>query len=77
MGDGSAHSTWKKGMVWGSNRQSLAAYQADERREELPAELPPATWPVADHVLDVLIKPFSSCGIETGGQRRSVCVCVC
>lgn len=64
-------------MVWGSNRQSLAAYQADERREELPAELPPATWPVADHVLDVLIKPFSSCGIETGGQRRSVCVCVC
>lgn len=37
-----------------------SAYQADERREEHPAELPPAAWPVADHVLDVLVKPLGS-----------------
>lgn len=48
------------------------AYQADQRSEEHPTELPPATWPVADHVLNVLIKPFSSCGMKRGGQRRSV-----
>lgn len=39
-----------------------SAYQADERREEHPAELPPAARPVADHVLDVLVKPLRSCG---------------
>lgn len=39
-----------------------SAYQADERREEHPAEFPPAARPVADHVLDVLVKPLRSCG---------------
>lgn len=34
--------------------------QANQRSEEHPAELPPATWPIANHVLNVLIKPFSS-----------------
>lgn len=45
--------------------------QADQWCEDHPAELPPATWPVADHVLNVLIKPFSSCGTKTGGQKEA------
>lgn len=45
--------------------------QADQWREDHPAQLPPATWPVADHVLNVLIKPFSSCGTKTGGQKEA------
>lgn len=58
-----------------SSRQSFPSYQADQRREEHPTELPPATRPVADHVLNVLIKPFSSCGEEERGrQRRSAWV---
>lgn len=39
-----------------------SAYQADEWCEEHPAKLPPATRSVADHVLDVLVKPLGSCG---------------
>lgn len=44
----------------------VPAYHTDQWSEELPTELPPATWPVADHIFNVLIKPLSSCSIKRG-----------
>lgn len=46
------------------------AYQADERSEKHPAELPPAARPVTDHVLDVLVKPLGSCGTGRAAQKK-------
>lgn len=46
----------------------MVFYQADEWCEDHPTELPPHAWPIANHVLDVLIKPFSSCGTTTVSQ---------
>lgn len=40
------------------------AYQANERSKEHPAELPPDARSIADHVFDVLVEPFSSCGVK-------------
>jgi len=52
----------------------IPAYQAYQRSEVLPTEHPPATWPIADHALNVLVKPFSSCGIKRGRQKKEVSV---
>lgn len=46
--------------------QRWRTYQADERSEELPAELPPDARSVTNHVLNVLVEPFSSWGVKPG-----------
>lgn len=56
------------------NLQSFPAYQADQWSEEHPTEFPPATWPIANHVFNVLIKPFSSCSIR---REKGECLCYC